>query len=159
MYSAYLDVPFVPTPSSAFPFIFEALDIRSGDVLYELGSGSGRFLRKAARLYPDTRFVGVERNPFLYYYAILLTWLAGAKNVTYQRKNFFDLDLSPASKLYVYLTTPVMKSIYDKCVHELHGARLVSRAFQFEKKESSSVVEISKRPGLHGQHRLYVYDF
>lgn len=158
--SAYMDVPFVPTPNSVFPKIVGALDFVPGDVVYELGSGDGRFLLACARNEPRVAFIGIERNPFLHTYAQVRKHFRGnPRNLTFRRANFFDTDLSDATKIYGYLFTGVMDALLPKCERELTKARFASRAFQFSKKTPTEVVRLSEKPGWHDQHLLYVYDF
>ena len=157
--SGHLDVPFVPTSMRYAPNVAAALDIRPGDVVYELGSGDGRFMLACARLEPGARFLGVERNPFLHATALWRKRIAGdPQNVEFKRGNFFETDFSPANKMYVYLLDSVMHRLQPKFEQEFTG-RVASRAFPFSRKEISNVVALTEKVGAHGQHLLCVYDF
>ncbi len=158
--SFYMDVPFVPTPSDAFPKIKQVLRLGSGDVVYELGSGDGRFLLACALREPRARFIGIERNPLLYTYSLFRKHLAGnPSNLTFLRASFFDIDLSGATKIYAYLLDPIMDALLPKFERELSHARIASRAFKFSKKDPAETLRLSEQPGSHNQHMLYVYDF
>lgn len=157
--SGILDVPFVPTPESAFGKIVEALDIRESDAVYELGSGDGRLLIHCAKRFPAARFVGIERNPFLCWYAKLRARLAGAPaNLRFVRGDFFKTDFSQATKIYAYLLNPVMDGLLPKFAREFKGT-LVSRAFVFKQKQAREIIKLAEDPGPHNQNRVYVYDF
>jgi predicted RNA methylase len=119
-------VPFVPTDYHFLPRIAEALDIRSGDVVYDLGCGDARLLFYCARRYPMARFVGIERNVLLIAYTFLTKFILRVKNIEIRRENFFESDFSDATRMYVFLMPEVMIDIAPR----LKAARIVSRAFE-----------------------------
>lgn len=154
-----LDAPFLPTPVRYAPLVLETLAVQAGDIVYELGSGDGRFMLECAKLAPKARFVGIERNPFLHGIALLRKKSArNAPNVEFRRGNFFDADFSEATKVYAYLLDDVMFRLSPKFQSEFKG-RIASRAFPIPRKELSNVVALTERIGAHGQHLLFVYDF
>ena len=158
--SSFFEVPFVPTPRYAFPAIAEALDIRDGEVVYELGSGDGRFVLWCARRFPSARFIGVERNALLVLSSRCRALLAGSpRNLSFRRESFFSTDLSSADKIYAYLLHPVMDALLPKLEQELSQARFVSRAFVFTGRPIRSTINLQPLPGPHGRNRLYVYTF
>lgn len=157
--SGHLDVPFVPTPVTYAEIVAAALELSPGDVVYELGSGDGRFLLSYARLEPGARYVGVERNPLLHAMARMRKRLAGnPTNVEFRRGDFYKTDFSPANKMYLYLLDSVMHELQPKFEREFKG-RLASRAFPFSRKALSNVVALTEKIGAHGQHLLFVYEF
>lgn len=160
LYSLYLSVPFVPMPQAAFGRILDTLDIKDGDVVYELGSGDGRMIVAAAAKYPDARFIGIELNPLLCTLARIRARRKGvSRNTRFVRQDLFTTDLTSANKLYMYLLDRRMQKLYPKLLRELKGARVISLAFTFKDKEPLRVIEFSQKRGTHGQNRLYVYDF
>jgi hypothetical protein len=157
--SGNLDAPFVPTPERYAELVAVVLEFSPGDVVYELGSGEGSFMLACAALAPDTRFVGIERNPFLHGAALVRKrWAGNPQNVELRRGNFFKSDLSEATKIYAYLLDTVMFRLKPKFEKEFKG-RVASRAFPIPKMELSNVVALTERIGAHGQHLLFVYDF
>ncbi|HWP61027.1 MAG TPA: hypothetical protein VN495_00275 [Candidatus Paceibacterota bacterium] len=158
--SMYLDVPFVPTRRAFFPAVADALTIGPRDHVFELGSGSGHLLIYLGRRTPSARFVGIERNPLLFLYSQVYKKICGSpSNVTFQRGNLFLADLSTATKIYGYLLPSVMDTLLPKLEKELTHARFASRAFQFAQKHPARVIELTKKPGGHGEHLIYVYEF
>jgi 16S rRNA A1518/A1519 N6-dimethyltransferase RsmA/KsgA/DIM1 with predicted DNA glycosylase/AP lyase activity len=154
-----MGAPFVPTPLHYAGLVAASLELSSGDVVYELGSGDGAFMLALAALVPEATFIGIERNPFLYAAALVRKRFAGdPDNVEFRRGNFFNADLSEANKAYAYLLDTVMYELQPKFEKEFKG-RLASRAFPFPHKELSNVVALTERIGMHGQHLLFVYDF
>src|SRR5665213_2433124 len=99
--SGHLDVPFVPTPTRYADIVATVLELQPDDVVYELGSGDGRFMLACAAFAPEARFVGIERNPLLHLLALLRKRLAkDPSNVEFRRGNFFTTDFSGANKMY-----------------------------------------------------------
>ncbi len=157
--SGQLEVPFVPTPIRYADIVVATLEVATGDVVYELGSGDGRFMLACAALAPEATFVGVERNPLLHVAALVRKRLSRSPhNITFVRGNFFKVDLSAANKVYAYLLDSVMVQLQPKFDREFKG-RVASRAFPFSRKQLSNVVALTDRIGAHGQHLLFVYDF
>ena len=157
-YSSGLDVPYVPTPQKYYPLIVETLAIRDGDVVYDLGCGDGTFLVRCAAQFPAARFVGIERNPFLYMQARLKKRRAGNPvNLTLRRENFYRSDLSDATRIYAYLLTGIIEKLFAG-EKKYPGVRLVSRAFRLPGQEAAAVVELSPTKGWHGEHLLHVYE-
>jgi len=157
--SGQLDAPFVPTPTRYAKTVVETLELSPSDVVYEIGSGDGRFVLACARLAPDTKFVGIERNPFLHIIARFKKYRGGnPRNMEFRRGDFFKADFSQATKMYAYLLDSAMYQLQPKFEREFKG-RVASRAFPFVRKELSNVIELSGTIGAHGQHLLFVYDF
>ena len=157
--SITLDVPYVPTPSRYYRIIEKALQIKARDTMYELGSGTGGLLLALAKKHPDTAFIGIELNPLLFYFSRVRKRLVGnPTNVVFRRENFFNTDFSRASKVYGYLLDTVMPRLLEKLQRESHGLRFASRAFKFESKEPAETITLSRIPGSHGEHMVYVYE-
>jgi Cyclopropane fatty acid synthase and related methyltransferases len=55
-------IPFVPSPMHVVHKMLEVAEIKSGDILYDMGSGDGRVVIEAAKKY-GIRGVGVDLNP------------------------------------------------------------------------------------------------
>lgn len=156
-YSSGLDVPYVPTPKRYFPRIEEALDIRGGDVVYDLGCGSGSFVLWCAPRYPEARFVGIERNPFIFFQARFKLKRAGnPQNVEFRRENFFAANFSDATKIYGYLLSKINDELFPAGAHT--GVRYASRAFKITGRTPLQTVELSATKGFHGEHLLHVYE-
>ena len=43
------EIPFVPTPIEVIDSMLELAEVKKGDVLYDLGSGDGRIVIRAAK--------------------------------------------------------------------------------------------------------------
>lgn len=151
--SAYTEVPFVPTPRKMLPIIAEALDIRDGDVVYDLGCGDGRLLFYCAKRYPGASFIGLERNFLLLIYMRIYKWLTRAKNVSLREENVLNADFSDATRIYAFLLPVMMKKLSPK----LRAPIVASRAFVIPDRQEKRILELSKTPEKWNKHLLYIY--
>src|SRR3989338_4289454 len=157
-FSKQMRSPFLRTPRAYFDTIFEALKVKAGDVVYDLGCGDGSLLLECAIRNPGVRCVGIERNPLLCAYARLRARMRrNLKNLTFVRGNLFDSDLSAATHIYTYLVPSAMELLSKKIAHEGTHVRLASRAFRLLGRTPTSVHQLSTTSGAHGQHQLFVY--
>jgi cyclopropane fatty-acyl-phospholipid synthase-like methyltransferase len=101
-----------------------------GDVVYDLGSGDGRIVIAAARDF-GARAVGVELDPRLVQESRDAAYAAGVGDrATFVWKDIFDVDLSPATVVTVYLFPEVNARLLPKLMRELRpGARVVSHEY------------------------------
>ena len=58
------EIPFVPTPIEVIDSMLELAEVKKGDVLYDLGSGDGRIVIRAAKKY-GIYAVGIEMDRLL----------------------------------------------------------------------------------------------
>ncbi len=123
-------VPWVP---SKYEFIELALDVAKvgkGDVLYDLGCGDGRVAIEAAKR--GAKAVCIEINPALIERARENALREGvAHRIEFINENFFNVDLSRATVVYMYLLTSVNKALRPKLETELKsGTRVISLDFE-----------------------------
>lgn len=107
-------------------------NVRSGDVVYDLGSGDGRIVIEAAKRF-GTRGVGVDINPKAVAVARENAIAAGVEQlVTFYHGDLFDADISEATVVMLYLFAEMMLRLRPKLLRELpDGARIVSHDFDF----------------------------
>lgn len=151
--------PFVPIPAKAIPAIITALQISPGQIVYDIGCGDGRVLFAAARLYPDTKFIGVDLATWPIFLARLRLRFSGLKNVSFVQANAEKISLKDADRLFTYLFPEVMEAFLPKFRSELKpGARLISADFTFKNYPYQQKI-LSSVPGLVRGANLYRYDF
>lgn len=104
--------------------------IKTGDIIYELGSGNGTTLFIAAKEF-DAIGVGIEIDPLRAVISRMLLRMHGvAKEVTIYKKSFFDVDISQATVIYVYLVPKALKRLEKKFIADLKpGTRIVSLVY------------------------------
>ncbi len=145
------DSPWAPwwrTNSKTAKAICMLAKINKKDTVYDLGCGDGEVLLQAARL--GARGVGIEIDPLRALVAKLKVLKNNFQNKIYiKRKNFFDVDISKASVVIVYLVPKALDKLLPKFKKELKkGTRIVS--FRYE--VNMPVKSIDKKNNL----RLYI---
>ncbi|OGH03190.1 MAG: hypothetical protein A2798_00815 [Candidatus Levybacteria bacterium RIFCSPHIGHO2_01_FULL_37_17] len=107
--------------------------VGSSDIIYDLGSGDGTALIVAAKEFGATG-VGIEIDPGRAFISKMLV----AKNkvsrkVRIERKNFFDVNLSDASVIFLYLVPKTLEKLIPKFRKELKkGTKIVSYRYKMD---------------------------
>jgi SAM-dependent methyltransferase len=138
------DVPFVPTPYEVVEEMLRLVDIKSGDVLYDLGCGDGRIVITAAKKY-GIKAVGIDIDPIRIKESNENAAAAGlAGKVRFIQQDLFEADFKDASVITMYLLTSVNMRLRPKLLTDLRpGTRLVSHSFGMGewRPDKTSVVE------------------
>jgi len=137
------DVPYVPTPPDVVRRMLEMADVSPEDVVYDLGSGDGRFPITAAKRF-GARGIGVEIDPKLVRRARANAREAGvADRVEFREGDMFEADLSDATVVTLYLFPEINIKLRPKLFAELEpGDRVVSHDFDMDEWEPDRVVEM-----------------
>jgi SAM-dependent methyltransferase len=124
------DVPYVTTPQRVVERMLEMADVSEDDVVYDLGSGDGRFVITAAQQF-GARAVGVEIDPQLVRQARSQARLAGVTDrVEFRQGNLFETDLREATVVTLYLEPDLNLRLRPKLLLQLDpGDRVVSHDF------------------------------
>lgn len=148
--------PYVPTPPNVVAEMLEMADVSARDSVYDLGSGDGRIVVTAARRY-GAAGLGVELDSTLVSRARDRVRSEGVGDrVEIVRGNLFEVDLSPATVVTLYLLPRTMDKLEPKLFRELRpGARVVAHDFDMARWQPDSV---ARTPGgLGGQAALYYW--
>src|SRR6187551_2042108 len=95
--------PFVTTPHEVVSRMLELAEIKKGDILYDLGSGDGRIVLAAAKIF-GIRAVGFEIDPVLIRDSRQIIKEAGMEElVEIREQDIRTIDFSPASVVTMYL--------------------------------------------------------
>lgn len=124
------DVPYAPTPMDVVARMLEMADVRSSDVVYDLGCGDGRIVIEAARA--GARGVGIDIDPVRIRQSQANARQAGVQDrVTFVEGSFFEADLAEATVVTMYLLPKINEKLRPKLLAELRpGTRIVSYAFE-----------------------------
>jgi SAM-dependent methyltransferase len=105
----------------------EAVNMKPGELLVDIGCGDGRVLRMA-RKHCGVHCLGFEINPIAFIKAKLFT--AGRRGIEVRYSNFWKADLGKANIVSCYLFPDVMRRLGEKLGRELTaGARVISFNF------------------------------
>lgn len=127
--------PFVPSTKPTSGAMIELARIKPGMTIYDLGSGDGRLLFLAAQ--KGATAIGLEINPFLVAYTWLRKTFSPYRNtIRVKWQNFWQVNLSDADVVFVYLLPWKMTALAKKLAKELKSdSIIVSNSFVFPKKK------------------------
>ncbi len=148
------DVPFVATPEVVVRRMLQLAGVKPGEVVYDLGSGDGRIVIIAAEL--GARAIGVEIRKDLYEQSMARIKDRGlADRATIINASFYDVDISNADVVTMYLLTSVNERLKPKLERELRPAtRIVTHDFEIPGWRPAVVEEIYED---WRSHKLYLY--
>ncbi|MEM1837368.1 MAG: class I SAM-dependent methyltransferase, partial [Pyrobaculum sp.] len=119
------DVPFVATPEVVVRRMLQLARVQPGEVLYDLGSGDGRIVIIAAKEF-GARSIGVEIRKDLYEQSLARIRDMGLSNkASIINASFYDVDLSNADVVTMYLLTSINERLRPKLEKELRPASRV----------------------------------
>ena len=147
--------PYVPTPWHVVDRMIEVAEITGDDIVYDLGSGDGRILLRAAKE-RGARGVGYEINPLLVEEARALLSAAGVQDrVEIRHEDIFEADLRPATVVTLFLITAAHRQVRPKLVEELRpGTRIACYRWEIPGWNPSKTVTVSVSGSAHP---IYLY--
>jgi len=151
--------PYVSTPLSVVRQMLVLSELRPGELIYDLGSGDGRVVIMAAQEF-GARGVGVELREDLVKRAIeRVSELNISNKVKIVQSDMFNVDLSQANVITLYLTTSANEKVKPKLESELkQGARVVTHDYEILGWKPHKVDKFCENPRLgYPSHTLYVY--
>ena len=144
---------FVSTSRVRVAAFMDAVPMKAGQLLVDVGCGDGRVLRMARKRY-GVKTIGYEVNLLAYIKARLLC--LGDKDIKIKRKNFWNENLAKADVVFCYLYPDVMQRLSRKLRSDLKPGTIVASCnFSLPGISLSNVL----RPGgsLHNDP-LYIYE-
>lgn len=149
--------PFVPTPWHVVDRMLEAAAVSEGDLVYDLGSGDGRILLRAAKD-RGARGIGFEIDAHLVEDAREAIGAAGVQDrVEIRQQDIFQADLSAATVVTVVLMTSANRRLRPKLDRELRpGVRVTSYKWEIPGWNPSKTLTV---PVSGAQQTIYVYEF
>ena len=151
--------PFVASPLPVIRRMLVLAELKPGEILYDLGAGDGRAVIMAAQEF-GARAVGIELREDLAKKALQTVYQLGLQGrVTILHSNLYDIDISPADVVFLYLTTSANEKVKPKLEAELKpGARVISHDYEIIGWKPLKVEEFCENPNLgYPSHTLYLY--
>ena len=140
------DVVYVPTPPVVVNEMLRLADVKSTDLVYDLGSGDGRIAIAAARD-RGARAIGIDIDPQRIREANENAQKAGVSDrVTFRQEDLFQADFSNATVVTLYLLPELNVKLRPRLLSELKpGTRIVSHDFDMGDWQPEQVVEVDGR--------------
>jgi ubiquinone/menaquinone biosynthesis C-methylase UbiE len=144
--------PFVQTPIEVAKKMLELSELKAEENLFDLGCGDGRLILLAAKDI-GAKATGIDlREDLLERAKTEIVRLGLQDKVKVIKGNFFDVDVSPANVVTLYLTSSANERLRPKLEKELKvGCRVVSHDFKVPGWKPSMVYD-----ELLG-HTIYTY--
>ncbi|MGH8669361.1 MAG: methyltransferase domain-containing protein [Burkholderiales bacterium] len=122
--------PYVPSPQSVVSDMLRYAEVGSADFLIDLGSGDGRIVLTAAKVF-GARGFGVEIKDDLVRLSNAAAQKEGlADRVRFIKQDLFKTDMSQATVITMYLLPDTVNLLKDKFLNELRpGTRIVSHDY------------------------------
>ena len=149
------DVIYVPTPDEVVDKMLELADVRTGEVVYDLGCGDGRIPVRAAKKY-GVKAWGFDINPVRVKESLENVEKNNVKNlVTIKLQDIFELDLSKADVITLYLLPQLNVKLIPQLDKLKPGCRIVSHDFNMEGVKPKR--ELTYTPPGGREHRVYLW--
>ena len=138
-------IPYVPSPKHVVQKMIEVVDIKKGDVLYDMGSGDGRIVIEAAKKY-GIRGVGIDLNPELVAKARENAQQEGVSHlVEFRAQDGLTVDISEATVVTLYMFKWFNNALKPKLQKLKAGSRIVAHDFDIDDWKPSRI-EYVKAP-------------
>ena len=143
--------PHVPTAEDVVRKMLELAGLKSGERLYDLGSGDGRIIIMAARDF-GAQAIGVElRDDLVQFTRKKIEEFGLVDRVKVVHGDLMQMDIRDADVVTLYLTTTANEKIAPKLEKELRPrTRIVSFCFRMPGWEPTKTVNLETRT-------LYLY--
>jgi cyclopropane fatty-acyl-phospholipid synthase-like methyltransferase len=156
------EIPFVPTPIEVIDRMLELAEVKEADVVYDLGSGDGRIIIRAAKKF-GARGVGIEMDRTLIDKARKSAQAEGVSHlVEFRVEDALKTDISSATVVTLYMLpwfNEAMKPNFEKYLKP--GSRIVAHDFGIDgwtPLSTEKLPEIEYRGGGYKhQHILYLW--
>lgn len=134
-------------------------ELRAGEVFFDLGCGDGRTVIMAAKDF-GARAVGVELREDLVKKALGTIYEQSLQNrITIVNGDMFNVDLTSADVVFLYLTTSANEKIKPKLESELkRSVRVVSHDYEIVGWKPFTTENYCENVSLgYPSHTLYLY--
>jgi len=124
------DVPYIPTTETAVKAMLELAEVKSSDIVYDLGCGDGRIVIAAAKRY-GARGVGIDIDPVRIREAKRNARQAGLnKRVEFRQQDIFLTNFREATVVTLFLLPAINKRLLPQLEVLKPGTRILSNTFE-----------------------------
>lgn len=152
------DSPWAPwwqMPDDVIRKMCKAAKISKKDKIFDLGCGTGRALCISASEF-GVKGIGVEIDPLRVLIAKFNIRRFGVRQkVEILKRNFFDVDISDASVIFVYLVPKALSALSKKFFNQLKpGTILVTYIYDFPKRAYKGKIKLIEHDSVS---KFYIY--
>ena len=160
-----------PISKKYFPDIVQTLELKDDSVLYMLPAGDSRLFFSILKENKNVKIFGIEKNFFSIIVSNFYIFLNSRKyflkkeerlninNIEILKKDIFDIDLSNATHICLYIYPNIMDDMLTFLDDNLKkGTKVVSINFQFTQKLPTKEIELKKNK-FQRINKIYVYEF
>ena len=143
--------PFGATPENTIRIALREAGAKKGDVVYDLGAGTGSVVLVADREFGADAH-GYEISLLFYVIAKLRIFFAGSK-AQMHFESFFDIDFSKADIIFCFLLGSAIKKVWPLIEqHARPGTKIVSYRFRFHDMIPIKIIDIDS------ERKVYIYE-
>lgn len=151
----YAEVPFVPSPPEVVDRMLDLAEVNKDDVVYDIGSGDGRIVIRAAKKY-GARGVGIEIDPELVERSRAKAREERVEHrVEFRHQDALTVDLSPATVVTLYMFPEFNAKLRPLLRRLKPGSRVVSHDFDIEGWPPTTVERMDG--GWLHRHTIYLW--
>jgi predicted RNA methylase len=157
-YELYI-APYVPSPPQVIHQMLILAELKPREVFFDLGAGDGRAVIMAAKDF-GARAVGVELREDLVKRALSSVYENNLQDrVTIVNGDMFNVDLTSADVVFLYLTTSANEKVKPKLEVELKpGVRVVSHDYEIVGWKPLKAENFCENQTLgYPSHTIYLY--
>ena len=150
------DVVYVGSPHDVVAKMLSMVQLKKEDVVYDLGCGDGRIVVAAAKKF-GCRGVGFDLNPVRVEEARVNAKKNGVEDlVRIDRKDIFEVDLSDASVITLYLLPELNERLIPQLKKLKPGSRIVAHDYSIEScPPDKTITMTSKQDAV--EHYIYFW--
>jgi len=141
--------PYVASPEMIVEEMLRLANVRKEDVVYDLGSGDGRIVIMAAKIY-GARGVGFELDGSLVGQSTESARRAGVSHlVEFRQQDVLTVDLSPATVVTIYLSREANLKLRPALQAQLRpGSVVISHDFDMDDWQPEAVRQLLDESGM-----------
>lgn len=127
-------VPYVPTPTRIIKNMLEMSEVKDGERVVDLGSGTGRIIIPAAKKFKKNFIVGIDKSfslRLITKFRLLFHPLA-RKRIQILNQDFFNIDIASYDVIFCFLTSEALRLLTPKFKLLKKGSRIISYMFSIE---------------------------
>jgi len=148
-------VPYVPTPRRIIKQMIKLAEIKPGERIVDLGSGTGRIIIPIAKKNKENLIIGIEKSFFLRLITKLRLALHPLINNRIQivNRDFFNTDIASFDVIFCFLTPAALRLLTPKLKLLKTNSRIISYMFPIE--ETLGFREATRH--ISANDTIYIY--